>query len=132
MYHLFISHSWKYGDAYERLMRLLRSQPQLPFRDFSVPSHRPITGSPTDADLEQALVDKMRRCSVVLIMAGVYATYSYWIAREIAIAQRLGKPIIAIKPWGAERISAPVRQAAHQECAWNSGSIAKAIITWAS
>lgn len=35
--------------------------------------------------------------------------------------------IIAIKPFGAERISSVVREAAHAECAWNTNSIIGAI-----
>ena len=47
--------------------------------------------------------------------------------KEIEIAQRMGKVIIAIKPFGAERISTVVREAAHAECAWNTNSIVNAI-----
>jgi hypothetical protein len=60
-------------------------------------------------------------------MAGMYSTYSKWINKEIEIAKRMGKVIIAIKPFGAERISAVVRDAAHAECAWNTNSIVSAI-----
>jgi len=63
----------------------------------------------------------------VLIMAGMYSTYSKWINKEIEIAKRMGKVIIAIKPFGAERISKVVRDAAHSECAWNTNSIISAI-----
>jgi hypothetical protein len=44
----------------------------------------------------------------VLIMAGMYSAYSKWINKEIEIAKRMGKVIIAIKPFGAERISTVV------------------------
>ncbi|PPA00796.1 molecular chaperone Tir, partial [Pseudomonas sp. MWU12-2312b] len=62
-----------------------------------------------------------------LIMAGMYSAYSKWINKEIEIAKRMGKVIIAIKPFGAERISTVVRDAAHAECAWNTNSIVSAI-----
>lgn len=103
-YNVFISHSWNYGDFYTRLVEM------------------------TDRELETAIEVKMRLSSVVLIMAGVYSTYSKWINIEIEMAKRLGKPIIAIKPFGAERISAVVRAASHKECAWNTNSITQAII----
>lgn len=60
-------------------------------------------------------------------MAGMYSAYSKWINKEIEIARRMGKVIIAIKPFGAERISTAVRDAAHAECAWNTNSIVSAI-----
>jgi hypothetical protein len=46
----------------------------------------------------------MSPSSVVLILAGVYATYSKWIDAEIRIAKEYGKPIIAIEPWGSEEL----------------------------
>ncbi|MEB5993775.1 TIR domain-containing protein [Serratia ureilytica] len=127
-YNVFISHSWNYGDFYTRLVDMLHSKPGFSFKNYSVPEENPIFGAKTDRELEAAIEVKMRLSSVVLIMAGVYSTYSKWINIEIDMAKRLGKPIIAIKPFGAERISAVVRAASHKECAWNTNSITQAII----
>jgi hypothetical protein len=126
-YHLFISHSWNYSDKHDRLVELLTEHPTFTFRNFSVPPHNPIVGAENDRQLELAIENKIRPCSAVLIMAGMYATYSKWINKEIEIAKRLGKVIIAIKPFGAERISMVVRDAADAECAWNTNSIVAAI-----
>ena len=126
-YHLFISHSWNYSDAHDKLVSLLTAHPTFTFKNFSVPPHNPIVGARTDKQLTEAIENKIRPCSAVLIMAGMYASYSKWINKEIEIAQRMGKVIIAIKPFGAERISAVVRNAAHAECAWNTASIVSAI-----
>ncbi|MHC8398653.1 TIR domain-containing protein [Pseudomonas sp. MDT1-17] len=131
-YHLFISHSWNYAHTHEDLVPLLKAQPGFAFKNFSVPPHNPILDAPTDKQLESAIEDKIRPCSAVLIMAGVYSTYSKWINKEIDIAKRMGKVIIAIKPFGAERISTVVRRAAHAECAWNTNSIISAIRTHAA
>ncbi|NWL23712.1 TIR domain-containing protein [Pseudomonas umsongensis] len=126
-YHLFISHSWNYSDAHDSLVRLLNAKEDFTFKNFSVPPDNPIVGAPTDKQLEEAIENKIRPCSAVLIMAGMYSTYSKWINKEIEIAKRMGKVIIAIKPFGAERISTVVRNAAHAECAWNTNSIITAI-----
>lgn len=126
-YHLFISHSWNYSDAHDRLVKLLTAHPTFTFKNFSVPPHNPIIGAQTDKQLELAIENKIRPCSAVLIMAGMYSAYSKWINKEIEIAKRMGKVIIAIKPFGAERISTVVRDAAHAECAWNTNSIVSAI-----
>ena len=126
-FNLFISHSWKYENSYQQLVSLLNSRSYFDYRDYSVPPANPITGARTDLELEMAIENKIRACSVVLIMAGVYSTYSKWIKKEIAIAQRLGKPIVAIKPFGAERISTEVRIASSEECNWNTESIISAI-----
>ena len=126
-YNLFISHSWSYGHAYTGLTSLLQGRGYFVFKNYSVPMSNPITGASSDRALEAAIENKMRACSVVLIVAGVYSTYSKWINKEIEIAQRLGKKIIAVKPWGAERISTVVRAAADKEVGWNTDSIVKAI-----
>ncbi|MOA16561.1 hypothetical protein D3C78_1367820 [compost metagenome] len=130
-YHLFISHSWNYSDAHDRLVRLLKAQPGFDFKNYSVPPQNPIVGARTDKELQEAIENKIRPCSAVLIMAGMYSTYSKWINKEIEIAKRMGKVIIAIKPFGAERISTVVREAANAECAWNTSSIVNAIRTHA-
>ena len=127
-YHVFISHSWNYSDFYARLVEMLKAKPTFSFKNYSVPSVNPITGARTDRELKDAIEVKMRMSSVILIMAGMYSTYSKWINIEIEIAKRLGKPIIAIKPFGAERISTVVRDASHKECAWNTNSIIQAIV----
>ncbi|MEB0147026.1 TIR domain-containing protein [Pseudomonas sp. CCC2.2] len=128
-HHLFISHSWNYSDAHDNLVRLLKAQPGFDFKNYSVPPQNPIVGARTDKELEEAIENKIRPCSAVLIMAGMYSTYSKWINKEIEIAKRMGKVIIAIKPFGAERISTVVREAADAECAWNTSSIVNAIRT---
>ena len=129
-YNLFISHSWSYSDAYDRLVSLLNERGYFGFRDYSVPRHNPIHGAGSDAQLRQSIHNHMARCHVVLILAGIYATYSRWINIEIDLA--LGgfanaKPIVAIRPWGNERISEPARQAADRIVGWNTESVVRAI-----
>jgi hypothetical protein len=72
----------------------------------------------------------MAPCSVILILAGVYASYSKWIDKEIQIAQNefsSVKPIIAIRPRGSQRISTKVTDAADKIVGWNTESIVSAI-----
>ncbi len=129
-YNLFISHSWSYEDQYDRLVALLRNRPYFDFRDYSVPSDDPIYGARTDAQLREAIRNQMMRCHVVIILAGVYATYSKWIDEEIGLA-KLGfaypKPILAVRPWGNRAISSRVREAADRIVGWNTESVVSAI-----
>lgn len=129
-YNLFISHSWAYGDAYNRLLELLEKDPHFCFRDYSVPKDDPIHSAGSDSKLYQAIKNQIAPSSVVLILAGVYSTYSKWINKEIQIAQSefsVPKPIIAIEPWGAEKTSTVVKNAADEIVRWNSSSIIAAI-----
>ena len=125
-YRLFISHSWAYGDAYDRIVEMLDEQ-GLNYYNHSVPKDDPIHTNGTQKQLRDAIDAQMRGTSCVLILAGVYSTYSKWINEEIAIAKSYGKPIIAIEPWGAERTSTVVKNNADKIVKWQGRSIVNAI-----
>ena len=61
----------------------------------------------------------------------MYASYSKWINKEIRIAQKYGKPIIAVEYWGAERTSTVVKNAADVIVKWNAKSVADAVRNYA-
>ena len=129
-YHLFISHSWAYSDNYEKLIRLLEKRSYFDFKNYSVPKNDPIHTNGTDRELSEAIFQKMRLCHVVLILAGVYASYSKWIGKEIKIARdsfNVQKPIIAIQPWASERTSQVVKDNAERIVGWNTNSVVDAI-----
>ena len=73
----------------------------------------------------------MEPCHIVIILAGVYATYSNWIDKEILIAKNefpYPKPILAIKPWwGDYNISLSVTQNADAIVDWSTISVIRAI-----
>ena len=77
----------------------------------------------------------MAPTGAVLILAGVYATYSRWINEEIELAQSgfaVRKSIIAIEPWGSEHTSTRVKKAADRIVGWNTESVVRAIRELAS
>lgn len=126
-YNLFISHSWTYSDQYQRLINLLDSKYGFNYRNYSVPKDDPIHNAESDYLLRQAIERQMKPASCVIILAGVYSTYSKWINIEIELAREMGKKIIAVEPWGSERTSAVVKNAADEIVRWNSDSIVRAI-----
>ena len=75
-YHLFISHSWAYSDAYNGLIDLLDKAPAFVYTNYSVPKDDPIHTNGTDAELYAAIKEKIAHASVVLILSGVYSSYS--------------------------------------------------------
>ena len=130
VYNLFISHSWSYSNQYDGLIRLLDGKPGFSYKNYSVPKDDPIHNAPSDRKLREAIESQIRPASCVLILAGVYSTYSKWINIEIDIAKKLGKKIIAIEYWGSERTSAIVKNAADEVVKWNTDSIVRAIRGW--
>ena len=130
IYNLFISHSWTYSDAYEGLVNLLNKAAYdgFQYKNYSVPKDDPIHNANSDRQLKEAIRNQMKPASCVLILAGVYATYSKWINIEIELAKEMGKKIIAISPWGAERTSSVVKDGSDVVVGWNTDSIVNEII----
>lgn len=126
-YNLFISHSWSYSDAYESLIKLLNSADNFSYKNYSVPKDDPIHNAKYDYQLREAIRNKMQHASCVLILAGIYSTYSKWINIEIELAEEMDKKIIAIEPWGAERTSTIVKNHATKIVKWQTSSIVNAI-----
>lgn len=129
-YNLFISHSWKYPGKYKGLSSLLKNRSYFVFQNYSIPKDDPVYTGGNDTKLSNAIYRKMRPCSVVLVLAGVSASYSKWIPKEIAIANRAfasPKPIIAVEYWGSERTSEIVKSNADRIVKWNTNSIVDAI-----
>lgn len=127
MYNLFISHSWTYNDTYEDLTKLLDNASYFSYKNYSVPKDDPIHNANNDRELYNAIEEQIRHASVVLILAGVYSSYTKWIDKEIEIAQNLNKPILAIEPWGSEKTSVKVKNSADRIVKWNTASIVNAI-----
>ena len=128
-HNLFLSHSWKYSDAYDGLVTLLnnREDRDFTYSNYSVPKDDPIHNAANDLLLKAAIRAQMVRCSKIIILAGVYSTYSKWINIEIQLAKEMGKKIIAVQPWGAEKTSTVVKNNADRVITWNSRSLVNAI-----
>lgn len=125
-YRLFISHSWAYSDAYDKIIEMLTKQ-GLDFYDHSVPINDPIHTNGTDKQLRVAIDAKIKGTSCVIILAGVYSTYSKWINKEIEICKSYKKPIVAVEPWASEKTSKIVKSSADRIVKWQGSSIVKAI-----
>jgi hypothetical protein len=97
------------------------------YRNYSVPKNDPIHNAPYTYQLKEAIRKQMQPTSCVLIMAGVYSTYSKWINIEIELAKSMNKKIIAIEPWGSERTSVVVKNSADEIVKWSTDSIVRAI-----
>ncbi len=128
IYNLFISHSWSYGDDYDRLCDLLDAAPDFTYRNYSIPQDDPLHTSANTRALYEAIRQQMTFCHVVVVLAGKYATYSEWIDREITCAtEDLDKPILAVRPLGSQQVSSVVLEVADELVSWNTDSIVSGI-----
>ena len=123
IYRLFISHAWGYNSEYYRLVNRLNKARNFKWRNYSVPEHDPVD----DEDLEEELREQIRPVQVVVILGGMYVAHSKWIQFEIDYAKELGKPILGIRPWGAQKMPKVVQDAADKIVGWNTPTIVQAI-----
>ncbi|MGL5125661.1 MAG: TIR domain-containing protein [Fusobacteriaceae bacterium] len=127
IYNIFISHSWNYSDDYEKIIEMLEKS-SIEYKNYSVPKNDPIHNANNDTELYEAIKAQIKSTSVVIILAGVYSSYSKWIDKEIQIAKNdFNKKIIAIEPWASEKISVKVKSNADKIIGWNYTSLEKAI-----
>ncbi len=125
-YRLFISHAWKYNDEYYKLLDMLKASPNFIFSNYSVPEHDPLDAN-NKLKLQTQLKNQINPVEVVVILAGMYASYSDWIQFEIDHASYLSKPIVGIKPWGQERVPSSIQSVAKEIVGWNTSTIVAAI-----
>lgn len=129
-YRLLISHSWKYSTQYETIVGWLNSTSYFKWSNHSVSADNPLD-TKTKKELKEQLTQQMRGCNAIIVVSGMYASYSEWIDYEIDEAIRMNKPIIGIKPWGSERIPKKISDNATTLVGWNSASLISAIRNYA-
>lgn len=127
IYNIFISHSWSYSSAYDQVIKML-DQCDITYKNYSVPKDDPVHNAENDTQLYEAIKTQIKPTSVVIILAGVYSSYSKWIDKEIQISKNdFNKKIIAIEPWASEKTSVKVKNSADKIIGWNYTSLEKAI-----
>lgn len=125
-YRLFISHAWRYHDGYDRIIQFLNGASNFKYSNYSVPTDKKFEAM-SETKLKDELRGQIRPTQCVIILGGIYVSYSKWIQFEIDYAKELAKPIVGIKPWGSERTPQAVTQAANIIVGWNTDSIVSAI-----
>ena len=77
--------------------------------------------------IKSRIKQRIEESDVVIGMAGMYGSYSEWMKWEIETAKSIGKPVIAVVPWGQERVSSIIAGQADRIVRWNTESIVSAI-----
>ena len=131
-YDLFISHAWKYGYEYDKLVNLLDNAPNFHYRNYSAPSEKPLSnldGSPvnTSKEIKDAIRRKINPVNCVVVISGMYYNHREWMQFEIDYAIEKGKPIVAVKPYGNVNVPAEILHSADIVVNWSTNSIVDAI-----
>ena len=127
-YPLFISHCWDYNKKYYTVVDWI-NESDINWRNMSVPNHDPLNPK-TDKELEILLDNRIKNSSLFIIIAGMYISYDenrIWINKEIEIAEKYNKNILAIKPWGNKKTPFKIQAVADKIVNWNSTSVINGI-----
>lgn len=129
-YRLLISHSWNYSAQYEKIVGWLDQTSYFRWSNHSISADKPYD-STTNYELKEKLTNQISGCCAVIVVSGMYASYSKWIDYEIDEAVRMGKPIIGIRPWGSERVPTKISNNATVLVGWNCSSVVDAVRLYA-
>jgi hypothetical protein len=129
-YKIFISHSWRYSEDLTNLRNLLNQRGYFNV-EFQESSQDEPINSENATYIKQVLKNRILESDIVLAIAGLYASYSEWIAWELETSYNNSVPIVGVIPRGQERISATVTQYSETDVRWNTESIVDAIRTYA-
>lgn len=126
-----ISHSWHYNEHYNKVVNWLNEGlGETEWRNLSVSADNPLDTT-TDRELKEKLSNRVRLSSAIIVLAGMYASYSKWIDYEIDEAIRMNKVIIGVRPWGQERIPKKISDNATIIVGWNKNSVVSAVKNYA-
>lgn len=123
---LFISHSWSYGERYNSMVSLLNNRPYFTWQNYSVPETKAF-GPMANAKMKEELRQQIRPVNCLIIIGGMWTSYSDWIQFEMEFADSIGKPILGVRPRGAKVMPAAVVAKADKVVNWNSDSIVAGI-----
>ena len=79
------------------------------------------------SQLKATITKQISHANVVIIPAGMYASYSEWINYEIDEAIRMNKKIIGIYPWGQKHAPTKISFNANLMVHWQQDSVIRGI-----
>jgi hypothetical protein len=84
-----------------------------------------------DPNLVLMLQKQIRAADAVLVIAEMFAQYRLWMDCELGLAQDLGRPIIAVVPFGQLECPREVKIRAAAVVGWERVALAKALLPFA-
>ena len=90
-------------------------------------SHAWKYGDDYKSEIQELISAKIRPSQITIVLSGMYAAHSDWMKYEIDESVRMGKPILAVLPWGQQRVPSYITMHADKIVGWNTNSIVSAI-----
>ena len=98
---LFVTHAWETSDEYLRIFEYLESSRNFFYTNFSAPDKAPSGGK--EADREE-LRRQMAQAEAIIALPGLYRKDSELLLFELAFAKASNKPVILMRPFGANAV----------------------------
>jgi hypothetical protein len=98
---LFVTHAWETSDEYLRIFEYLESSRNFFYKNLSAPDKAPAGGK--EADREE-LRRQMAQAEAIIALPGLYRKDSELLMFELAFAKASDKPVILMRPFGANAV----------------------------
>lgn len=108
------------------MVDLLDNRNYFTWTNYSVPVDKAFE-SMTKAALQEQLRKQIRPVNCAIIIGGMWANHSDWIKFELDFAVSIGKPILGVRPRGAQLMPMAITEVANKAVNWNSDSIVAGI-----
>ena len=119
-YNIFISHIGQNEDEYNTFTEKLSAAHDFEFKNYGILEKDKIT--------EKEIQEQMGPVGIVIILSGLYNKYKGIIKKQIDVADRLGKPVIVIRPYGMENVPPELEEIAVDIVGWNAPCVVDAIV----
>lgn len=120
LYNIFISHIGQNEDEYDTFTKKLSAAHDFEFKNYGILEKDKIT--------EKEIQEQIGPVGIVIILSGLYNKHKDIIKKQIDVADRLGKPIIVIRPYGMENVPSELEEIAVDIVGWNAPCIVDAIV----
>jgi len=120
VYNVFISHIGQNEEEYDIFIQKLSAAHDFEFKNHGIIEKDKAGG--------KELEEQIMLAGIVIILSGLYNKYKTIIKNQIGIAERLGKSIIIIRPYGMENVPSELEAIAADVVGWNAPCIVDAIV----
>jgi hypothetical protein len=123
---LFVTHAWEPSDEYLRIFEYLESARNFFYKNLSAPDKAPQSGG-MEADREE-LRRQIAQAECVIALPGLYRQHSDLLQFELTFAKASDKPVILMKPFGANAVlPKQVTEFSDQIIDWDGRALVDAI-----
>lgn len=121
---IFVSHSFDHEKDYINLLKNF-DRHEFEFYDHSINSDKADWSMKT-RQIEKRITNHLLYVRCLLVLGGKYAEKP-WIRKEVEIARKLGKKIIAVRPYGISRVPAYLEREADEVIGFHPRTIIEII-----